>query len=297
MEIVDQFLQYLKFEKRYSPHTILAYSNDLEQFSSFEPIGGIQQNLITANNKSIRNWIVYLMESGIANRSVHRKVTSLKTFYRFLLKKGLIFSNPASRVIVPGIEKRLPEFVSQKNINIYLDNNIKGLDESYPLFRDMLILELFYDTGIRLSELIGLLEVDIDYVNLSIKVTGKRNKQRNIPISLELSKTLVKFVQVKNEFFEGLITRYLFVNDKGSKLYPMFVYRVVKQHLSAVTTANKKSPHVLRHSFATHMLNNGADINSIKEILGHSSLAATQIYTHTTFEKLKEIYKQAHPRA
>lgn len=296
MEIVDQFLQYLKIEKRYSPHTILAYSNDLEQFSSFESIGGIQQNLITAGSKSIRNWIVSLVESGIANRSIHRKITSLKTFYRFLLRKGLVQSNPASRVIVPGIEKRLPEFVSQKNINIYLDN-AKGIDESYSLFRDMLILELFYDTGIRLSELIGLLEVDIDYVNLSIKVTGKRNKQRNIPISLELSKTITKFVQVKGEFFEGLDTRFLFVSGKGSRLYPMFVYRVVKQHLSAFTTANKKSPHVLRHSFATHMLNNGADINSIKEILGHSNLAATQVYTHTTFEKLKEIYKQAHPRA
>lgn len=296
MEIVSQFLQYLKIEKRYSPHTILAYSNDLEQFCNFEPIGGVQQNLITANSKTIRNWVVSLMESGLTNRSVHRKITSLKTFYRFLLKKGLIQVNPGTRIIIPGLEKRLPEFVSQKSINTYLDST-KGIDESYPFFRDMMILELLYDTGIRLSELIGLMEADVDYVNLSIKVTGKRNKQRNIPISLELSKALRKFTQAKNEFFEGMNTLSLFVNDKGTKLYPMFVYRLVKYHLAAVTTADKKSPHVLRHSFATHMLNNGADINSIKEILGHSNLAATQIYTHTTFEKLKEIYKQAHPRA
>lgn len=296
MEIVNQFLQYLEVEKRYSPHTIIAYRTDLDQFCSFEPISENQQYLISVNSKTIRNWVVSLIEAGITNRSVHRKITSLKTFYRFLHRKGLVNTNPVKRVVIPGLEKRLPEFVSQKNINLYLDNSSEK-EESFATFRDLLILELLYDTGIRLSELIGLLEKDIDYQNLSIKVTGKRNKQRIIPISIGLSKMLKRFLQLKGDFFRGVDTRYLFVSDKGTKLYPMFVYRLVRIHLSAVTTANKRSPHVLRHSFATHMLNNGADINSIKEILGHANLAATQIYTHTTFEKLKEIYKQAHPRA
>jgi integrase/recombinase XerC len=296
MEVVDQFLQYLRIEKRYSPHTIIAYRTDLEQFCAYEPINQDQQNLINVNSKTIRNWVVSLMEDKISNRSVHRKVISLRSFYRFLLRKGLVKNNPATNVIVPGLEKRLPEFVSQKNINLYLDNSSECL-ENFPMFRDMLILELFYDTGIRLSELINIEEKDFDYQNLNLKVTGKRNKQRIIPIGIELTKRLKLFVNVRNDFFKGVATKYFFVNDKGSKLYPMFVYRLVKQHLSAVTTANKKSPHVLRHSFATHMLNNGADINSIKELLGHANLAATQVYTHTTFEKLKEIYKQAHPRA
>lgn len=296
MEIVNQFLQYLEIEKRYSPHTIIAYRNDIEQFCKFEPVGESQQNLVTVNSKTIRNWIISLVDCGLTNRSVNRKITSLKTFYRYLLRKQLIQSNPASKVIVPGIEKRLPEFVSQKNINLYLDS-LEGIEKDFSLFRDVLILEVFYDTGIRLSELIGIRELDIDFQNLNIRVTGKRNKQRIIPVSIMLSKALKRYIQKKNEFLEGLNSKYLFVNDKGAKLYPMYVYRLIRQHLSAVTTASKKSPHILRHSFATHMLNNGADINSIKEILGHANLAATQVYTHTTFEKLKEIYKQAHPRA
>lgn len=296
MEVVHQFLQYLRVEKRYSPHTIIAYRTDLEQFSAFESINHDQHNLITADSKVIRSWVVSLIENGITNRSVHRKITSLKTFYRFLQRKELVKSNPAGKVIIPALEKRLPEFVSQKNINLYLDNSFDS-PENFSNFRDVLILELFYDTGIRLSELISILEKDVDYQNLSLKVTGKRNKQRIIPVSIGLTRLLKRFVQVKNDFLEGAETRYLFVNDKGEKLYPMFVYRLVKRHLSAVTTAGRRSPHILRHSFATHMLNNGADINSIKEILGHANLAATQVYTHTTFEKLKEIYKQAHPRA
>ncbi len=296
MEIVDQFLQYLRVEKRYSTHTIIAYSTDLEQFCSFEPLNKDQQNLISVNSKTIRNWVVSLIENGISHRSVHRKITSLKSFYRFLQRKGLVKSNPAGKVVIPGLEKRLPEFVSQKNINVYLDNSLK-IEESFQMFRDVLILEMFYDTGIRLSELIGIQDKDFDHQNLSLKVTGKRNKQRIIPVSIALSKIVKQFKEVKKEFLNGADSIYLFVNDKGEKLYPMFVYRIVKQHLSAITTANKRSPHVLRHSFATHMLNNGADINSIKEILGHANLAATQIYTHTTFEKLKEIYKLAHPRA
>jgi integrase/recombinase XerC len=296
MEVVDQFLQYLRVEKRYSPHTIIAYRTDLEQFCDFESINQDQQNLLSVNSKIIRNWVVSLIENGITNRSVHRKITSLKTFFRYLQRKELVKSNPAGKVMIPGLEKRLPEFVSQKNINLYLDNS-SDVEQNFSSFRDVLILELFYDTGIRLSELIGIQERDVDYQNLSLKVTGKRNKQRIIPVSIELARTLMKYVQVKNDFFKGAETRQLFVNDKGKKMYPMFVYRLVKLHLSAITTASKRSPHILRHSFATHMLNNGADINSIKEILGHANLAATQVYTHTTFEKLKEIYKQAHPRA
>jgi integrase/recombinase XerC len=213
-----------------------------------------------------------------------------------LQRKELVKSNPASKLVIPGLEKRLPEFLPQKNINLYLDNT-SGIEENFSAFRNVLILELFYDTGIRLSELINIKDQDIDFQNLNLRVTGKRNKQRIIPLNLELTKTLQSFIHVKSEFFGGDKASFLFVNDKGEKLYPMFVYRLVKEQLSAVTTASKRSPHVLRHSFATHMLNNGADINSIKEILGHANLAATQVYTHTTFEKLKEIYKQAHPRA
>jgi integrase/recombinase XerC len=295
MEVVHQFLQYLRVERRYSPHTILAYRTDLEQFSGFEPINHDQHHLISADGKIIRSWIVSLIENGISNRSVHRKITTLKTFYRFLQRKGLVKSNPAGKVLVPAVEKRLPEFVTQKNINQYLDHSWEG-PENFSDFRDVLVLELFYDTGIRLSELIGIREKDVDYQNLTLKVTGKRNKQRIIPVSIGITRLLEQFVRVKHELFESADTDYLLVNDKGTKLYPVFVYRLVKRHLSAVTTA-RRSPHILRHSFATHMLNNGADINAIKEILGHANLSATQVYTHTTFEKLKEIYKQAHPRA
>ncbi len=296
MEIVNQFLQYLEIEKRYSPHTIIAYSTDLEQFCSFEAISNSQQNLISVTNKIIRNWVVELIDNGISNRSVHRKITTLKSFFKFLRRQGLVNSDPTAKLLLPRSEKKLPEFVSQKNINIYLDNS-ESFKASYELFRDYMVMELFYDTGIRLSELIGLKENDVDFQNLTLKVTGKRNKQRIIPISMLFSRSISEYLNKKKAEFPHDQNGYFFVNKKGQKLTPLFVYRLVKKQLLSITTASKKSPHILRHSFATHMLNNGADINAIKEILGHANLAATQIYTHTTFEKLKEIYKQAHPRA
>lgn len=296
MDIIDQFLRYLEIEKRYSPHTLVAYSTDLDQYLKFQLISSDKQKVLEANSKVIRAFVVDLLEHGLSNRSVHRKITTLKTFYKFLRKQGLILTDPTAKTILPKTEKRLPEFIPQKNINQYIDQNpIDHMD--YVFKRDLLIVELFYDTGMRLSELIGIRDRDIDFSNLTLKVIGKRNKQRSIPISMNLSRLIKEYIQTKTETFNLECEDYLFLTDKGKKLYPMMVYRLIRSILNEITTANKRSPHVLRHTFATHMLNNGADINAIKELLGHANLAATQIYTHTSFEKLKDIYKQAHPRA
>lgn len=287
----DRFLEYLQFEKRFSAHTLVAYQNDIEQLSvylnSMYQITSIEE----VNHTLIRSWIVDMMDQGISPRSVNRKITSLKTFYKFLLRQKWVFENPMLKIQSPKTSKRLPVFVEKEKMDVLLDHVAFGTDQKG--LRDKLIIELFYSTGMRLSELIQLKEKDVDLYANQLKVLGKRNKERLIPITNELKQLLQQYAKERPATEEEV----LLLSDKGKKLSEKFVYNLVKAYLSQVTTIDKKSPHVLRHTFATHMLNNGADLNAIKELLGHANLSATQVYTHNTVEKLKNVHKQAHPKA
>ena len=289
------FLKYLQFEKRFSANTVKSYQNDLAQFADF--LISIHQitEISFANEKQIRTWVVNLMEKGFTVSSVNRKISTLKTFYKFLNKQGILSTNPMDKVIAPKRKKKLPTFIEEKQINTLLDNYSFG--NNFEGIRNKTIIEAFYNTGIRLSELINLKDNDIDFYSKTIKVLGKRNKERIIPINQNFLKVLSDYKKNKEHNFSSLENDYFFVTDKGNKLYEKFVYRIVNKYLNLVTTIEKKSPHVLRHTFATHLLNHGADLNAIKELLGHANLSATEVYTHNTFDKLKTIYKQAHPRA
>lgn len=292
----DFFLKYLQFEKRFSANTIKSYNNDLDQFADFVALNFEDKELHLIDEKVVRAWIVSLMEKDFSSTSINRKISSLKTFYKFLLREGYIKSNPMDKVVSPKVAKKLPAFVEEKQIINLLDDFSFGDD--FSGIRNKTIIEMFYNTGIRLSELIGLNDSSLDFSNNSIKVLGKRNKERIVPLNSSFTDSIKKYIKIRNiEFPEKNDECYLFVTDKGNKLYEKFVYRIVNKYLNLVTTIEKKSPHILRHTFATHLLNRGADLNSIKELLGHANLAATQVYTHNTFEKLKSIYKQAHPRA
>jgi integrase/recombinase XerC len=292
----DRFLDYIAYEKRYSQHTINAYRSDLDQFFAFLANQYNFSDINKVDHQVVRSWIVSLMENDHTPRSVNRKISTLKSYFKFLIKEGLIGENPMGRVIAPKTSKRLPVFVEQESMQDLFDKVDFG--EGYPAARDRLIMEMFYATGMRLSELINLKESDLDLFKNMLKVTGKRNKQRIIPFANNLVVMLKNYLEIKRKAFPGEEQEaYLFLTNKGEKLYPKMVYRTVHHYLDQVTTISKRSPHIIRHTFATHMLNNGADLNAIKEILGHANLAATQVYTHNTIEKLKSIYKQAHPRA
>ena len=289
----DKFSQYLKIEKRYSDNTVNAYMRDLKQFYDFL---GLDYSQIVMDERKIKNWIIFLSEKNISPRSINRKLSALKTFYRFLLKQGIIELSPMDKVLNPKQSKNLPVFIPEQDLN-KIPNLLSGND--YKFVRDWLLVELLYLTGMRRSELINLKIDDIDFEANILRVIGKGKKERQIPLPNNLIDYLRHYLNLRDSFFDSgdYEKEFLFVTDKGKKLYPEYVNRKVKQVLSQITTLEKLSPHTLRHSFATHLLNNGADINAIKELLGHSSLAATEVYTHTTFEKLKKIYKQAHPRA
>lgn len=289
----DSFIKYIQYEKKYSQHTILSYSNDLNQYIKFcnENIDDFCPN--EKDFKKIRNWIVSLFENKISSRSVNRKITTLKSFYKYLMKEGLIKKNPLDKILSPKVTKNLPYFIEEKQINHLIDDIDFG--DNFKGIRNKLIINLFYSTGIRLSELINIKTSDIDYNNLTIKVLGKRNKERIIPFNFSFKDSLHTYIHIRDEKKSN--NNYLFITEKGKQVYAKLIYRVVNKYLNLVSTLEKKSPHVIRHTFATHMLNNGADLYAIKELLGHSNLSATQIYTHNTFEKLKKIYKQAHPRA
>ena len=284
----EKFLHYLKHEKRYSVHTLLSYSTDLKQFTNFLSTEFSVKSIRKVNFQLVRSWIAKLLNENISARSVNRKITTLKTYFRFLIKEDIINQSPMQKIISPKTSKRLPVFVEQVKMEKLLNEIDFGV--GFLAQRDRLILELFYFTGIRLSELINLKNKDINYSDSTILVLGKRKKERLIPLTSDiLSK--IKKLNASNK------SKYLFTTDKGKQISTKQVYRLVNKYLSMVTTLGKKSPHILRHTFATHMLNNGADINAIKELLGHANLSATQIYTHNTIEKLKTVYKQAHPRA
>jgi integrase/recombinase XerC len=291
----ESFLQYLKIEKRYSPHTIRSYKNDLKQFFMWLSENNIPDDPSGITSHNIRAWIVSLMDNGISSVTVHRKISCLRVFFRYLRKEGIVRTDPLEKVVLPKRKKKLPVFVGEKALDTLLDEFSFGSDFKGILNRTM--IEMLYMTGIRRAELIGLKATDVDLKGATVKVTGKRNKQRIIPLTKPFVSRLEEYLQARNEVSGAGGSGWFFINDKGNKLYDKYVYNTVKSYLSMVTTIEKRSPHILRHTFATHMLNRGADLNTIKEFLGHANLSATQIYTHNTFEKLKKIYKQAHPRA
>lgn len=286
---IDKFLNYLQFEKRYSEHTLVAYKTDLLQFSRFISNEFDVTKIEEVHHTIIRSWIAFLLDSGISSRSVNRKITTLKSVFKYLMQEEVILENPTQKIISPKNTKKLPVFIEQSKMEtLFHDINFP---DSFEGERDRLILEVFYMTGVRLSELLTLKLIDIDIQKSTIKVIGKRNKERIIPLSPELLNDLKRYSR------KYKINEFLFVNFDGDRISPKSVYNIVNKYLSMVSSLKKTSPHVLRHTFATHMLNNGADINAIKEILGHSNLSATQVYTHNTIDRLKSIYKQAHPRA
>lgn len=292
---IKSFIEYLQFEKRYSQNTIISYQTDLEQFFAFliSQYDGPELTLITAG--FVRSWLAEMRNDTITPKSLNRKISTLKSFFKYQIKMGTVSQSPVTTIISPKVGKRLPSFVSQADMETLQKN--ADFDNSWKGQTDQLLLELFYATGIRLSELINLKESQIDAANCQVKVLGKGNKERIIPVSKVLIGQLADYMQNKKQLIEKSECKNLFISEKGKPLYAKYVYNIVKARLSQVTTLKKKSPHVLRHTFATHLTNNGADLNAVKELLGHSSLAATQVYTHNTIDKLKDIYKKAHPKA
>ena len=292
---IRSFLDYLKFQKRYSQHTIISYQNDLSRFFDYLRTHFDESLLQNVKPAFIRTWLAQLKSEGISSKSINRKISSLKSFFKYQLKQGLIEVSPVATIISPKVGKRLPQFVEKQDIDT-LFNHVEFPD-NWTGRTDRLLLLILYNTGIRQAELIGLKENQVDRLNSAIKVLGKGSKERIIPVSNALMQEITGYAAEKKKQFLETDTVMLLVNKKGKKLYPTYVYNVAKKYLTLVTTIDKKSPHIFRHTFATHLTNNGADLNAVKELLGHSSLAATQIYTHNTIEKLKDVYKNAHPKA
>lgn len=293
-EKLDSFFNYIQYEKRYSKHTISAYGKDLEHLQSYLLSIYELDRVEDVEFFHLRSWVILLMEEGLTPRSIHRKIASVKSFFKYLLREGVIKSNAASKLIAPKVGKRLPEYAEEQQMEQLLEQIT--FPEGYIGSRDKAIIELFYATGIRKAELISLNIRDVDFVGLTIKVLGKRNKQRIIPISREMGTMLSDFIHERDNTFPEVEADCLFLTQGGKVLYPKGVYNIVKKYLGAVTTTDKKGPHTLRHTFATHLSNRGADLNAIKELLGHSSLAATQVYVHNSIERLKKVYENAHPK-
>ena len=291
----QEFINYLKFQKRYSQHTIISYQNDLTAFFDFLELQFGKTELPDIKSTFVRSWLAQLKEGGMASRTITRKISTLKTFFKYQLKQQTISISPMATVQSPKLNKRLPSFVEKEDINTLL----KDIDfpDTWEGRTEWLLMQLFYNTGIRQAELLGLKEMQVDKFNNYIKVLGKGSKERIIPVSKDFMDLLQTYMAAKRKDFENFDDEILLINGKGKKLNQRYVYNVVNKYLSMVTTIDKKSPHVLRHSFATHLMNNGADLNAVKELLGHSSLAATQVYTHNSIEKLKDIHKKAHPKA
>lgn len=290
------FIDYLKFEKRYSQHTIRAYEDDLVQFFDYLEIRLGISSPAEIQSSFIRSWLASLKEEGISSRTIARKISTLKSFFRFMLRQGLIQKSPMTKVISPKLNKRLPMFVREEDISNLYDQPVFS-----PGFRgvtEKLAFTLLYTTGLRSAELINLKESQVNSGNNTIRVLGKGNKERVLPLHASVMEEIRLYIEEKKKLFEDPEINFLLVTEKGNKLYPKWMYLAIRKILEqSGTTIEKKSPHILRHSFATHLTNNGADLNAVKELLGHASLAATQVYTHNTIEKLKDVYRKAHPKA
>jgi len=292
--IIQPFIDYLKFEKRYSRHTIISYETDLVSFFDYVVTQYGETPVNQLSHIYIRSWLASLKDEGLAAKSINRKISSLKSFFKYQLKAGVIRQTPMIKIVAPKNEKRLPNFVADKDIRTLFEH--VEFPDTWQGKTERLLMLLFYNTGMRLSEVINLKDSQVNFSNHSLKVLGKGNKERIVPVSPEVLNEIRSYQQERDETSSERGDLF-FINEKGRPLSPRTVYTSVKKYLSLVTTIEKRSPHVLRHTFATHLTNNGADLNAVKELLGHSSLAATQIYTHNTIEKLKNIYKKAHPKA
>lgn len=292
---IQSFLDYLKFEKRYSFNTLTSYTTDLTEFYDYiETQFGITE-LKEISTAFVRSWLASLKDKGLSSKSLNRKISSLKSFFKYHMKTGAIESTPMDKVISPKIAKRLPVFVKEEDTRTLLET-LNSSAEDWKSLNAKMLITIFYATGMRLSELINLGDNQIDFSRKQIKVLGKGNKERVIPVSREVIAAIRDYQQLKNKEFDDT-SNFLLVTEKGKKIYPRYAWKLVNQVLGEASTLDKKSPHVLRHTFATHLMNNGADLNAVKELLGHSSLASTQVYTHNTIEKLKDIHKKAHPKA
>ena len=298
LPLIQPFLDYLKFEKRYAAHTLTSYHTDLESFFGYlnRQFGNTSLEEIT--HPLIRSWLASLKEDGLSSKSINRKISTLKSFFKYQLKIGVLKSSPMSNVVSPKTSKRLPVFVRENEAQVIL-NSVNQFSEDWRSLNARMLVTIFYATGMRLSELIGLKERQIDVSRAQIKVLGKGNKERIIPVSPALLAEIRQYQALKKKDIgvQAGAEEVLLVTEKGKKLYPKYAYLLINKVLGEASTLDKKSPHVLRHTFATHLMNNGADLNAVKELLGHSSLASTQVYTHNTIEKLKDIHKKAHPRA
>ncbi|WP_192823191.1 tyrosine-type recombinase/integrase [Rufibacter sp. LB8] len=292
---MELFFKYLEFEKRFSPHTILSYKTDLQQFKEYLLETYQLEDIIAADHGIIRSWIVSLVQKELDSRTIHRKIASLRSFFRFKLQRGDIDKNPTVRIKAPKLAKKLPAFITEDAFSQLLDHS--AFSEDFKGHREKVILELLYGTGMRLAELLNLRLSDINLIASTLKVLGKGNKERILPLNTSVKAELERYLVSRNHHFPDNNSAFLLVTDKGAPLYPKFVYRVVKKYIGTVSTSAKNSPHVLRHSFATHLLNRGADLGAIKDLLGHASLAATQVYTHNSIEQLKAVFEKAHPKA
>jgi integrase/recombinase XerC len=296
MTAIDRFINYIRIEKRYSEHTVRAYYDDIMQFVQYLESELHISNLLAIQQTEVRQWVVSLLNSYASPRTLRRKVAALSSFYKFCLRNNLVDHNPTEGTILPRLEKNLPEFINESSIDSIFGPG--HFQDGFPGIRDKLVMELFYATGMRLSELVNLTRERIDFDKGEIKILGKRNKERIVPLTGTLLEELKRYLSIREEHLPNSVSQpVLILTDSGKPSYPRMIQRLVRKNLLRSTTLEKKSPHLLRHTFATHMLNHGADLNAVKELLGHASLAATEIYTHNTYEKLRSIYKQAHPRA
>ncbi len=292
--MINEFLQYLQYEKNYSFHTVLSYNTDLLQFCEFLEIPAETFDPGLVDKQKIQSWVLLLMSEKLSARSLSRKISTLKTFWKFMIRRGHISQNPTLKILLPKTKKPITSFFKESEMEAVLDDTF--LIDDFESVRNRLILSVFYMTGIRRAELINIEDKDVDLLDGNLRVIGKRNKERIIPMGPILCEEIQHYLDIRSLEL-GAIAEKFFVKANGAKLYPKLIYKIVHDAMTEVSTLQKRSPHVLRHSFATTLLNGGADINVLKELLGHSSLAATQIYTHSSFEEIYNIYKQAHPRA